>query len=266
MMKTAEMKIEVSGGRVIDAKVMLDGCCVLTVELATTTATTENTTCQLCEGIFKKVLASELGLDDEFLKYQPKTDAERNFKKLVETAIKNGLKDFWRPVYDPSFDDNGRICYEPGKKPVVRKSYNWWNKNAKNFYPERGSRLGTKTEYIAFLAVLIKELVAFGKSIEWAWNAVCNDSKELGHYWNSGDSRQDFKPTGSREVCGWYDLANSYKILNEDEETGGFWLAGGAYCDFSYGNPLIGLYHLNFRNDTCYDGCGWLVLDSCPDC
>lgn len=219
------------------------------------------------EGLFKKVPASELRLDDKFLKYQPKTDEERKFKKLVETAIKNGLRDFWCPVYDPSFDDNGRICYEPGKMPAVGKSYIWWEENAKKYAPERGSRLGTKSEYVAFLAVLIKELVAFGKSVEWAWNAVCCDSKELGHYRNSKDAKHNFETTGSREICGWYDLANTYKILAEDEDAGGFWRAGGNYFIYSNLGPLVGLdYSNNHRWFDQLDSCGWLVFDRCPDC
>ena len=51
--------------------------------------------------------------------------------------------------------------------------------------PERASRLGIKTEYIAFLGVLIKKLVDSGWKVDDAWDAVCNDSKKLGHYWNS---------------------------------------------------------------------------------
>lgn len=218
--------------------------------------------------IFKKVPASELRLDDEFLKYQPKTKEEKKFKKLVENAIKNGLKDFWRPVCDPSFNDDGSICYQSGKKPAVGKSYKWWKENAKKFAPQCGCRLGTKSEYVAFLAVLINELVTSGKSIEWAWNAVCNDSKELGHYCNSTDNKRDFEPTGSREICGWYDLGNIYKILAEDKEAGGYWFVGGHYKENSDGVPLAdlcvhGSFCYLFDNDN---GCGWLVLDSCPDC
>lgn len=255
---TAEFEIEVSGGRITKAQVMPDGSCKVMVELAT--ATTEDTTCHLLEGIFRKVPASELRLDNAFMKHKPKTKAELKFKEELETAIKNGLQDFWRPVYDPSFDDNGRICYEPGRMPAVGKSYNWWKENAKKYAPERGSRIGTKSEYIAFLAVLIKDLVASRKSVEWAWNAVCNDSKKIGHYWNSKDAKHAFETTGSRDICGWYDLANSYKILVEDEEAGGCWLAGGFCNYYSFFFPLADLCHYDSRYFDFNGGCGWLVL------
>lgn len=222
--------------------------------------------CHQRECIFKGVPASELRLDDDFMKHQPKTEKERDFKKKVETAIKNGLKDFWRPICDPSFDDNGRICYELDKEPAVGVGYSWWVENAKAFCPERGSRLGTKSEYIAFLATLIKELIASGQSVEWAWNAVCNDSKELGHYLNSENAKYLFEPTGSRCICGFYDLGNTCKILSEDE-AGRLWIAGGYFYSDGFSCPLARLYRRTSRNnDDGYRSVGWLVFDSCPDC
>ena len=257
-MNNNELKILVPKDWSIAEEKMPDGSRVLKF----TPVTAESSTRQLQEGIFKRVPASELRLDDDFLNYQPKNFAENNLKCFVQTAIKNGLKDFWRPVYDPSFDDNGCICYHPGNMPAVGKSYNWWYKHAKAFCPERGSRLGTNSEYGVFLAVLIKELVASGKSVEWAWNAVCNDSKELGHYWESKDAKHDFETTGSRDICGWYDLANAYKILAEDEEASGYWLAGGGYRNFGDRRPLAGLFlDFDWRNWNFF-GCGWLVLET----
>ena len=72
-------------------------------------------------------------------------------------------------------------------------------------------------------------LVAKGWTCCEAWDAICNDSKNLGHYRNSHNAKHQFEDTGSREICGFFDLANTYKILAEDKEAGGFWLAGGYY-------------------------------------
>ena len=255
---TAEFEIEVSGGRITEAYVMPNGKCKMVIEVAAPQSTSTVVTPQ--EDIFVKVEASKLSIEDEFMKHQPQSNEERNFKELVKTAIKSGLKDFWHPRYDPSLDADGRICYVPGRMPAVNLSYNWWEENAKKYAPKSGSRLGTKTEYIAFMAVLIKELVASGKSIEWAWNVVCNDSKELGHYWNSKNAKHAFEDTGSREICGFFDLANTCKILAEDEENGGFWLAGGFYYNFGNDYPLAYLYRFNYRYYDNYNSCGWLVL------
>ena len=252
---TAEFEIEVSSGQITCKQVIPDGKYKLVVEV--------ETDCNQREGIFKKVPASELRLDDEILKHEPQTKAEQKFKNLIETAIKRGLQDFWRPVCDPSFDDNGRICYEPGKKPATGKSYDWWEKNAKEFKPEQGSRLGDKYEYAAFFVVRIKELVASGKSVKWAWNAVCNDSKELGHYWNSENAKHyEFEDTGSREICGFFDLANTFKFLAEDEAADGFWIAGGNCCSQSNKDSLAVLCYSNDRYFDAHNvsSCGWLVL------
>ena len=135
--------------------------------------------------------------------------------------------------------------------------------------PESGSRIGTKSEYIAFLATLIKELVASGKSLEWAWNAVCNDSKELGNYWIYKDGKHyiEIETAGSREICGWYDLANTRKILAKDEEVDGFeyWLAGGDYRSHSYDCPLAEFSLWDYRDACLKEVCGWIVFDSCPE-
>lgn len=249
MRKTStEMEIKVSNGRITSAEVLKDGTCKITVEM------NANDVFVLCE-------ASKLSLDDEFMKHTPCSDEERTFKKLLEEAIKSGLKDFYRPVFDPSLDKAENICYVSDAKPAVGKSYNWWKETAKQFCPERGSRLGTKKEYIAFLGILIKKLSKSGWSVAEAWNAVCNDSKELGHYRNSPNAKHKFETTNSRKVCGFYDLANAYKILSEDEEAGGFWLVGGCYFNGSNYYPLTDLYHsycCNYGNDY---GVGWLVLE-----
>lgn len=256
MKTTTEIEIKVSGAKVTNAMVMPDGTCKLTIEIVNAVS---NVT-ELKDDMFVLVEASKLSLNDEFMQYTPKTDEEREFKMLLEKAIKSGLKDFKRPKYDPSFNEGG-ICYESGKAPAVGKSYNWWNQAAKEFKPEYNSRLGTKTEYVAFLGVLIKRLVESGWSVKKAWDAVCNDSKELGHYWNSENAKHDFESTGCREICGFYDLANCYKILAEDEEAGGFWLAGGSCDDDGYDLPLADLFHGNDRNFDDYNSVGWLVLD-----
>ena len=213
----------------------------------------------ISEGKVVLIEASKLSLDDEFMWYRPKTDEEKAFKELLSEVIKNGVKDFYRPVLDPSFnDDESGICYEFGKKPAVGRSYNWWVNAVKNF--DSSCRLGTRYEYVAFLGVLIKKLVESGWSISKSWKAVCTDSNELGHYWNSDNAKHAFENTGKREVCGFYDLANTYKILAEDEESGGFWLAGGDFNCNCYCNPLAVLCHGGNRCDYHIDSVGWLVF------
>jgi len=211
---------------------------------------------------FVLVPASTLSLTDKFMRYTPKTYQEKAFKKLLTEVIKSDVSDFYRPKYDPSFDREGNICYRAGEHPAVGESYNWWEKNAKEFCPERKSRLGTKSEYVAFLGVLLKKLVASGRSIADAWNAVCNDSRELGHYWNSEGALHTLAPTGSREIYGFYDLANTYKMLAGDEKAGDdLYCAGGDYLASGGSFPLADFYHLNYRNTVYNYSVGWIVLE-----
>ena len=213
----------------------------------------------ISEGKVVLIEASKLSLDDEFMEHQPKNRREEEFKNLLSEVVKSGVKDFYRPVLDPSFnDDESGICYEFGKKPAVGMSYNWWEEKAREF--KSNSRLGTRYEYVAFLGVFIKKLVESGWSISKSWKAVCTDSKELGHYWNSDNAKYAFEDTGSREVCGFYDLANTYKILAEDKEAGGFWLAGGFYNFDSSDDPLADLGRDYGRNNGNVHSVGWLVL------
>ncbi len=212
---------------------------------------------------FVLIPASTLSITDDFMRHFPRTDREKAFKKLLTNMIIfGGVSDFYRPKCDPSFDSEGKICYQAGLKPAVGQTYYWWEKNAKEFCPERKSRLGTKYEYVAFLGVLIKKLVERGWSIDNAWNAVCNNSRNVGHYWNSEGALHDFEPTGSREICGFCDLGNTSKILAKDEENaGGFWLAGGAYSCCSDRYPLADR-HLNYRRYWKYHfSVGWIICE-----
>lgn len=250
------MQIKLPEGKITKAKIFDDGTCELTIEYK------EKSELDDWDNCFVLIEASKLSFEDEFMQYTPKTNEEEVFYNSLREVIKNGIKDFYRPQYDPSYDATGEgIYYGEGRRPVLGKSYEWWEKAAKEFRPDLRSRLGTKSEYIAFLGVLIKILVRNGWPKDKAWNAVCTDSIELGHYRNSKDAKHDFEPTGSREVFEFYDLANTYKILAQDDETGCFWLAGGKYYDNSNNNPLANLNRYCNRYGGNNVSVGWLVLD-----
>lgn len=212
------------------------------------------------EKYFPIVKASTLSLKDEFLMHEPETSQQTGFKNALISAIESGLSDFRAQRMDASFDEEGNICFKAGMKPAVGKSPNWWEKNAKKFMPEKGSRLGMTKERIAFLGLLIKYLIEEkGYTVSNAWKAVCNQSKDLGHYWDSENAKHEFENTGSRQVGEWRDLANTYKIT-VDDEAGGFSLVGGYY--FNYGNlyPLADVVSVDFPYCEYYFSVGWLVL------
>lgn len=206
---------------------------------------------------FVLIEAESLAKNDAFLQYEPKTEREKKTKQLILEAIRKKVKNFEHLRCDPSFTDDRKtdICFIPGKMPAVGKSYNWWEDIARKLK----LNLGTRLQYAAFLGVLIKKLIEEGKTIEWAWNAVCNDSKELGHYWDSEDAKHAFEPTGSRSICGFCDLANTFKILAEDKNAGGFWIAGGYFNCSGDGYPLAYFCLDTNRRIDFYDVVGWLV-------
>jgi hypothetical protein len=198
-MKTIETKLP--AGRIVELKELEDGSYVIRQDVHEADDFMDK---------FILIEAESLSKNDDFLKYETCSNREEFAKELILEAIEKGVKNFYRPWCDPSFvEDSEKICFHLGKKPAVGKKHKWWIEAAQNYAPERNSRLGTRLEYGAFLGVLIKELVADEASSLWAWNAVCNDSEELGHYWNSKKAKHKFEPTGSRLVCAFYDLANT---------------------------------------------------------
>ena len=162
---------------------------------------------------------------------------------------------------DPSLDENDRIYYQAGKKPAVGKSANWWKKNAKEFLPEKRSRVGSNDERYAFLGLLIKYLTEEGRyEVSDAWKAVCDNSKDLGHYCDSKDNKHELESTGSRKIGEWFDLANTYKITINDEIFG-FSLFGGCHDDKGEHMPLVDVMDRVEPNGNLDFSTGWIVLD-----
>src|SRR5574344_1656365 len=164
MKETTEMEVRVLGGRILKTEIKPDGSCKLIVGIESAKDAFSDT------AEFKKIKASELSIHDPLMRFEP-------FKSVLVPVIQaEELKDFFIPGMDPSFDGKGGIHYVPGEKPALGQSWNWWNKTAKNFIPERKSRLGTKVEYTAFLAVLVKKLIDSGWSFDEAIYGICHDS------------------------------------------------------------------------------------------
>lgn len=213
------------------------------------------------EKYFPIVKASTLSLEDEFLTHIPETESQVMFKERLIRAIESGLSDFRAQRMDASFDEEGRIYFKAGMKPAVGKSLNWWKQATKEFMPEKGSRLGKIKERTAFLALLIKCLIEEkGYTVSDAWKAVCDDSKELGHYRNSKNAKVHFEPTGSRKVGEWYDLANTFKIILNDNDIRLVRVGGSCRYD-SCRYPLYNLFSFVLPNEIC-DYVGWIVLSA----
>lgn len=264
-MKTLEMKIaipEVRGARFTSAE-LRDGYILAQFEIeevgdkkeTTPTISKNNFECRIDPEAFP--------LDAEWFNHNPTTKRQRETKELFLDARSQGrLHSFTCMTIDPSIKD-GKLVYEKGLPPAVGFSQRKWEKMLKEYNPSRNSRQLARTEYACRNLYLIWKLVESGYEVEEAWREVCDDSKKIGHYCNSNNAKEDFEPTGSREVCGFCDLANTYKLLAEDpwDKAGGFWDASGGYGDCGDDCPLADLIHNGSVYDDDDGGVGLLALD-----
>ena len=259
-MSTLEMKITIpKGGRCVSTE-MKDGYILAKFEIEENEEKNENSSiseseleCRIDPNIFA----------GEWLEHQPTTQRQKETLALYQEAKAKGrLHAFTCMTVDPSVKD-GKLVYQKGLPIKTGFSQRQWAKMLKEYNPSRNSRQMTRTEYACRNLFLIQRLVESGYKIEEAWRAVCDDSREIGHYRNSDNAKGDFEPTGSREVCGFCDLANAWKFIAEDswEEAGGFWAAGGVYNCNSFNCPVAVLYLDDDVDCNLNYGVGMLALD-----
>lgn len=208
---------------------------------------------------FPIVKASELSLEDSFLLYEPQDKSEALMKEAIKNVIEKRVQDFRAQVMDPSINEEGRIVYKQGAHPAVGKSVLWWEENSTKVIPGKKSKLGTLIQRHAFLGCLIKQLVDNGMSTNDAWHAVCGDSKSLGNYANSANSTKSFEPTGSRQICNWFDLANTSKILEITDWR--FPIAGGNCLSWGMCSPLSTICNAYPSETPRFFDVGWIVME-----
>lgn len=214
------------------------------------------------EEMFPIVDIENVSLQDSFMSYEPENNLEKRVKSNIIRAKELGMKNFRKPCMDPSFADDGEtIIYCAGEKPAVGQSAVWWNENAPKFMPEKNSRQIDDLEKDVSLGIIIKYIVEEEKyKVKDAWKAVCVNSKDIGHYYNSKNSKGDFERTCSRKVGKWYDLGNTCKIVKRRGALG-FVLFGGNYGNFGYDFPLAHANTLDYSNDGYCNSVGEIVLD-----
>lgn len=268
-MRTLEMKIaisEVKGGRCVSIE-MKDGYILAKFEIEEETEKIEEETEKNeTSSIFESELECRIDPNlfaGEWLNHQPTTRRQKETLNLyLDAKAKGRLHTFTCMTIDTSVKD-GKLVYQKGLPIKTGFSQKQWEKMLKEYNPSRNSRQMTRTEHACRNLFLIQRLVESGYEIKEAWEAVCDDSRKIGHYRNSDNHKNDFEPTGSREVCGFCDLGNAWKFIAEDswDEAGGFWAAGGGYYSNGYDFPVADLGH-------CYDvdfdyrsGVGMLALD-----
>lgn len=212
-----------------------------------------------------KIDPQEPGFFDEVLfNFKSTNKSINDFIEAVAEVKEERIEAFYKPIYDPSDAGDHRVTYMKGMRPATGHSYNWWVKTASNMPAVEGRHwcVATEYKYYAFLVWLINQLIK-AETLEETLNQIIIDSKELGHYYNSKGSTDgiESEPTGSRCICGIYDLANKAKILAcSNQEAGGFWLGGGNCNNFSDGFPLAYLFHNSNVDNDNNNSVGMLVL------
>ena len=168
------------------------------------------------------------------------TERQKKFRADVMKALENmpeeGFR--WIPVYEPSKDDGGNLQYVSGVIALRGLNCYDWEEAFQNYSPENGSRMSSITTYFLLLLRLLKDGFA---TIE----QLADDSKQIGHYWDSENAKHKFEKTGERQLGGLYGFAgNTDKIVKVSElgsGSSGFSLLGGRYYYSGDLYPLAGV-------------------------
>lgn len=199
----------------------------------------------------------------EWLEHQPTTTRQEETLMLYQDAKAKGRLHAFTCMTIDATVENGKVVYQKDLTIKTGFSKKEWAKMLKDYNPSRNSRQMTRTEWVCRNLFIIQKLVESGYEIDEAWEAVCDDSKGIGHYIDSDNSKDDFEVTGSREVCGFCDLGNVWKLLARDpwEEAGGFWVVGELFDLCGWNAPVADLSHW-IDEDTELWGCvGMIAFD-----
>lgn len=173
---------------------------------------------------YQMVSASKLNLEDEFFKgYNPDGDSARALKLWVQIIIEKGVADFG--VLD-SF-----VLLSRGR------SFNHAKEEAKDVDPVCNTHVGTKNQFIAYVACYIKELVARGMDVDEAW------------------------ATGCKEICEKFEFRYTYKYLAEDEAEAAFYMVGCARPFINVYEPLWNMMYSKVCHLDHAMADAWIVAD-----
>jgi len=205
---------------------------------------------------FKDLTEKDLLYDANGNERKFATSKQKNFKTDVLKALKNKPQEGyrWIPVFEPSKDSKGNLQYVAGKEVFRKLNSSEWEKMFKKYSPKNGSQMTSITTYFLLQLRWLKDGVA-------TLEQLADDSKEIGHYWDSENAKHDFEKTGEREFGGLYGfVGNTYKIVKDSEASSSFSLVGGIYNINSFEFPLADVIHVISPNGTNGDGVGLLEL------
>lgn len=184
------------------------------------------------------------------------TSEQKTFKANVLEALENMPKRgySWLPAYEPSKDENGNIQFVSGQVVLRGLSSYEWESKATDYSPDNGSRMASITTYFLLLLRWLKDGHA---TVE----QLADDSKDIGHYWNSENAKHDYEKTGERQFGGLDGfVGNTYKIVKDPDSGSGFSVLGGRYGNYGFNCPVADVFRDHDPYDRGIDSVGLLEL------
>ncbi len=179
-----------------------------------------------------------------------------DFLEMLSEAIRAEVKSFKVPVYDMSIDDDGKPIFSARCIPTTGLSFN----ELKQLADDNNLTLGTKHQYVLFLATMIERMKAEGWTQNEAMNAVCYDSSSIGHYFDAKYAQGTLEGAAYRNIAGKCGLANARKIFAEDETYNKFYIASGSFLQYGHDHPLAKMTVGRDADFKYSDAVGWFVF------
>lgn len=180
----------------------------------------------------------------------------KQFLERVREAVQVINYDYWIANLEPSVKD-GKIYYAEGEDVGKGFSSNDWEKMAKEYAPERGSRLTELDELIMWYALRIANGL-------WTLHYVAKDSSSAGNYRNAPKTAGKMEKTGARRCGGYRDgQGNTYKIVIFEE---GIALVGGGYNVNGNYFPVANVVYYDLPGDILGYGLVLWCLRSSTEC
>lgn len=167
------------------------------------------------------------------------TGRQKKFKVDVFEALKNKPKKgfTWIPVCEPSPDCAGNVQYVSGEKVLRKLTSYQWEEIFKAYSPENGSHMASITTNFLLLLRWLKDGLA-------TFEQLVANSKEIGHFLDSENTKRGFEKTGERQFGGLKGfVGNTCKIVKDSESISGFSILGGHCGVYGYNYPLGYIVH-----------------------
>ena len=184
------------------------------------------------------------------------TEKQKEFKEKVLKALANKPKEGyrWLPVFEPSYDEYWRLQFVTDEKPYVKLNSSQWKKILREYSPENGSGMSSKTTYFLLLLRWLKDGIA-------TLEQLADNSAGIGNYWDSENGKHFFERAGERKFGGLYGLVgNTYKIVEDSDSDSGYSFLSGNCLSTGRAAPLADVFHIYTPNNNLNFSVGLLEL------